>query len=297
MNIGGVELEQIIQIALIALAVLAALIIFWSIMCLITRFYSCKNRKSVHKSNPKLLNDFEQKAVLIKEQREQFNEYVDEFGFSQEIHCSSTVVSNVERDSVKYVLKHSNIDKHIADVKMLDFMREYIDACESLPREAKDIKRAIVRWLPLPLKIFGFQKKLPYRLAGIGYKELDIELPRMQFIYTSPAGQTTREYTAEISSGLLHAIIAEVSGKITKKGHARSERSAMTNDLREAIKLRDNYTCQECGNSVYREPNLLLEVDHIVPISKGGKTEADNLQTLCWRCNRAKSDHEKGPDY
>ncbi|MCM1180947.1 MAG: HNH endonuclease [Clostridium sp.] len=65
----------------------------------------------------------------------------------------------------------------------------------------------------------------------------------------------------------------------------------MTNDLREAIKKRDNYTCCLCGNSVYNEPNLLLEVDHIVPISKGGKTEAGNLQTLCWRCNRKKSDN------
>ena len=35
--------------------------------------------------------------------------------------------------------------------------------------------------------------------------------------------------------------------------------------------------------------NLLLEVDHIIPISKGGKTEPDNLQTLCWKCNRTKS--------
>jgi 5-methylcytosine-specific restriction endonuclease McrA len=62
----------------------------------------------------------------------------------------------------------------------------------------------------------------------------------------------------------------------------------MTADLREAVKQRDNYTCQKCGNSVLKEPNLLLEVDHIIPVAKGGKTEPDNLQTLCWRCNRAK---------
>lgn len=32
----------------------------------------------------------------------------------------------------------------------------------------------------------------------------------------------------------------------------------------------------------------ILEVDHIVPVSKGGLSEPENLQTLCWRCNRAK---------
>ena len=34
--------------------------------------------------------------------------------------------------------------------------------------------------------------------------------------------------------------------------------------------------------------NLLLEVDHIIPIIKGGLTKEDNLQTLCWKCNRSK---------
>ena len=77
--------------------------------------------------------------------------------------------------------------------------------------------------------------------------------------------------------------------KVNKKGYSKTQRSAMTNDLREAIKKRDNYTCCICGNSVFNEPNLLLEVDHIISISKGGKTEASNLQTLCWRCNREKS--------
>lgn len=35
--------------------------------------------------------------------------------------------------------------------------------------------------------------------------------------------------------------------------------------------------------------NLLLEIDHIIPVSKGGRTEEENLKTLCWKCNRSKS--------
>ena len=69
----------------------------------------------------------------------------------------------------------------------------------------------------------------------------------------------------------------------------KEQRVLMTQKLREQIKKRDHYTCCVCGNSIEKEPNLLLEIDHIIPVSKGGKTTEDNLQTLCWKCNRSKS--------
>ncbi|MEJ6467235.1 HNH endonuclease signature motif containing protein [Fusobacterium ulcerans] len=56
----------------------------------------------------------------------------------------------------------------------------------------------------------------------------------------------------------------------------------------EKIKKRDNYTCKKCGLSIYKEENLLLEIDHIIPLAKGGITSEKNLQTLCWKCNRSK---------
>lgn len=46
----------------------------------------------------------------------------------------------------------------------------------------------------------------------------------------------------------------------------------------------------ELPNTTYIGPNHLLEIDHIIPVSKGGRTAEENLQTLCWKCNRAKSD-------
>lgn len=62
--------------------------------------------------------------------------------------------------------------------------------------------------------------------------------------------------------------------------------------LRDWILERDNYTCKYCGNSRAIEPNLLLEVDHIHPVSKWGPSIPENLQTLCWKCNREKSNKE-----
>lgn len=62
------------------------------------------------------------------------------------------------------------------------------------------------------------------------------------------------------------------------------ERAKVTNKMRFAIYSRDGYRCCRCG-SKYN-----LEIDHIIPIAKGGKTTFDNLQTLCHRCNVLKGD-------
>ena len=68
-----------------------------------------------------------------------------------------------------------------------------------------------------------------------------------------------------------------------------------------AVFERDNYTCQICGISKglldsYCEglgDYLLLEADHIRSVSQGGTgRDIDNLQCLCWRCNRKKGGYK-----
>ena len=44
------------------------------------------------------------------------------------------------------------------------------------------------------------------------------------------------------------------------------------------------------GTFVYR--HLPMEFDHVLPLSKGGKTTVENLQILCRRCNRAKGNRK-----
>ena len=61
----------------------------------------------------------------------------------------------------------------------------------------------------------------------------------------------------------------------------RVERAKVSNELRQEIFERDGYTCVICGSTEKES----LEIDHIKPISKGGKTEPGNLQTLCHDCN------------
>jgi hypothetical protein len=48
---------------------------------------------------------------------------------------------------------------------------------------------------------------------------------------------------------------------------------------------RDNWTCVYCGTAVRDNP----QCDHVIPVSKGGHSELDNLATACKRCNSGKS--------
>lgn len=66
-----------------------------------------------------------------------------------------------------------------------------------------------------------------------------------------------------------------------------SERKSLSNKTRFEIFKRDNFTCQYCGKSA---PEVVLNVDHIEPVSKGGTNDLFNLITSCFECNNGKSD-------
>lgn len=47
---------------------------------------------------------------------------------------------------------------------------------------------------------------------------------------------------------------------------------------------RDDFRCRACG------VRRFLTIDHVVPLSRGGTNDIDNLQTLCKPCNSSKKD-------
>ena len=94
----------------------------------------------------------------------------------------------------------------------------------------------------------------------------------------------------EISPEEMHErieFLAKYNFTITKHQYnCENQRSLMTKELRNKIIERDKHICQKCGKVCkYSE----IEIDHIQPVSKGGKTIESNLQVLCVRCNRSKS--------
>lgn len=63
--------------------------------------------------------------------------------------------------------------------------------------------------------------------------------------------------------------------------------SAAPKFCRRSILLRDNYSCQFCGNQF---PASDLTFDHVIPRARGGQTEWTNILTACIPCNKLKRD-------
>lgn len=62
-------------------------------------------------------------------------------------------------------------------------------------------------------------------------------------------------------------------------------RKAMSKKLRFDVFKRDDFTCAYCGST---PPKVILQVDHIHPVSQGGSNDIDNLITSCQPCNIGK---------
>jgi len=66
---------------------------------------------------------------------------------------------------------------------------------------------------------------------------------------------------------------------------ARYEWQIIRREKTKEVFARDPHYCVYCGTTED------LQIDHIIPIAKGGTSDLDNLQILCGKCNRKKWAH------
>lgn len=66
-----------------------------------------------------------------------------------------------------------------------------------------------------------------------------------------------------------------------------SLRVPISKRLRFEVFKRDSFQCCYCGR---KSPEVVLHVDHVNPVSKGGTNELINLITACIECNLGKGD-------
>ncbi|MCL9769258.1 HNH endonuclease [Flavobacterium sp. HXWNR69] len=62
-----------------------------------------------------------------------------------------------------------------------------------------------------------------------------------------------------------------------------SQSRYISETTKKIVFTRDGGICQCCGNTEN------LEYDHIIPYSCGGSSDVSNVQLLCFKCNRSKS--------
>lgn len=223
-------------------------------------------------------------------QRCELNKYIEANNI---YNCSRQVCANARTQPFKYICKYFKIE---CTEDSLAFYEDLINKFSAVEQGKKSYiaerKELIVSLhSQIPKLVMWLSMNRLYR--ELGFQPFNIEdkyYPSYQFLYVSSGGNSSLECTIDFDVPTLEKFVHYIAFVIEKKKSIVYQRQLMTSNLREQIKKRDEYKCVYCGTSLDDEPHLLLEIDHIIPVSRGGKTVPENLQTLCWRCNRRKSD-------
>lgn len=133
-------------------------------------------------------------------------------------------------------------------------------------------------------KFKKYEKKLIKRTIVANPTKISAKI---KIYYRSPRGRNYYEKQGKFDYEKLSLVYKDWSKKQDYRISSKYERSLMSDSLRYDVFTRDHYRCCICGAS--QKDGVTLHVDHIIPVSKGGKTVMSNLQTLCDRCNLGKS--------
>ncbi|MGQ8336489.1 HNH endonuclease [Sunxiuqinia sp. A32] len=207
-------------------------------------------------------------------------------------HCSANVCKNASNQPIKYLCKYFGIKNDEESLskfeKVLNDFTSVEQGKDLLKRERNSIMRRISKSIPFLIKKFRNEQLI----RKLGFETVDISetyIPTFTFQYVSAGGNSSSRCDIKLNIENLNLLINYLNDIIKWTKSIAGQRALMTSQLRDKIKGRDNYKCCSCGLGIEDEPNLLLEIDHKIPLSKGGMTTYDNLQTLCWKCNRTKA--------
>ena len=206
---------------------------------------------------------------------------------------SSTVFASAENNPLEYIIKnfYSNKKVYPEQIQKLHLLLEELETLREAKQIINNYKIDYQQYIcNVPEFVIKYDEAGFYSRLGFANIDESVLTVEYKFAYTSGGGFAQRAFTVPMTEDTIIELIKSLESKLTSEAFVREQRAIMTKKLRDFIKNRDNFTCRTCGNSTHAEPNLLLEIDHIIPISKGGPTKEDNLQTLCWKCNRAKGD-------
>lgn len=246
--------------------------------------------------NNELINSDRLKAVFSRINEESGDNFVKELS---EIMMTGSIF----RNQIDLILEKYSIDYEKDKVKLLDTLFHYMDIVlddDILTQEElfciKQFKRIfkikegdfyenradkIVRIMIAQLYKIYLDKKVDKKeaLHKVALQEL-FDLNYDQFNELDLLEVENVLYNgADISD--LDTFVSYYSNKNNFNRISRSR--TISREVMEEVFIRDKGKCQTCGSSEN------LEFDHILPYSKGGNNTSNNIQLLCFECNRKKS--------
>lgn len=268
LNLTSLRQEQIINISL--LLCLLSIIVYYSII-----------KKYIKKEETEVIN----KSDKIKK----LNEINKKYSFKKITNCKRKIIErefsrkslyNVKSiDVIRYNIENNidfirtDIENAIYNIKMLDDYNKEVN------------KLTLIKSNNTSKKFNKIENRIFNKLI---YKKEDFLINvKLIVYYRSNSGKINENIKTLITFlELVNIYNAWQQGNKYCETQKR-ERRIMNDDIRYNVLKRDNFQCQLCGATA--KDGAKLHVDHIIPVSKGGKTIMSNLQTLCDRCNIGKS--------
>ncbi len=124
----------------------------------------------------------------------------------------------------------------------------------------------------------------PVLVLNATYEPINITAARRAVVLVLKGVATTEEENGSFLHAARMAIRIPSVIRLTEFRKIPHQTRALS---RKNILMRDRYTCQFCGRVL---PASELTLDHVIPRSRGGHTDWDNLVACCHNCNNRKGD-------
>ena len=237
-----------------------------------------------------------------------------EEGKKQFVRTNSSLLKELNKinagQSFLEIKKIYSFDYDLKSKREFDSFDPYDAFCNLCYRKSTEFRELAMKTLENRKKLDVYEKtvnQLIQRLdkEGLGQQYFEAELavineckltpvvnPQISILYEYKTPKEKKIYHRseeygidEIEKAIKHKRDI-YSANAKYRATVQHERSLMTDKLRYQVLQRDGFRCCICGAS--SADGVKLHVDHIKPVSKGGKTELSNLRTLCDRCNLGK---------
>ena len=270
--------EEILFLIILGVVIVAALAILITVLVINSKY-----------KNFVLENSTSIKKLIELNKRTIFKQYTPSFTLSYRYDNKRNYL---QTDPAMYMSKkiRDNLTYYFDLKERMDFNR---DLLAKYKEEITEIKRPIAPEVCAAAKMrhskcLKTEMNIFYSLTQKPLTDISI---KVLLRYVSPKGKVDISKSQTFNYIEIVRILDSVSTKRvdrqTYEKLARAERTILSDGMRYDVMKRDGFRCVLCGMSA--KDGAILHVDHIIPVSKGGKTTMDNLRTLCEKCNIGKS--------